>query len=225
MNIAAILAAGSGKRMGTETPKQFLEVNGKPMLALTIAPFQAHPNIDRIMVVASPDYFPMIDKIKEQYGFTKLEKMVEGGPERYISAFNAINACPNDDDHILIHDGARPNVSSRIIDDIITALKKANAVAVATPTTDTIYMTDKEGKIIAVPPRNQLLNAQTPQAFKVRTIKSAFEKALKNPNCIPTDDISLIINYLPEEKIITVLGDANNFKVTHPNDLLKIKDR
>lgn len=219
MNIVALLAAGTGSRFGGDTPKQFIEINGKPLLAHSIEPFQNNPSIDQIMVVTSRDFFPLVEEIRKRWNFSKLTKIVEGGNERFLSAKNAVCACDNDNDNLLIHDAARPYVSQRIIDEVIEKLNTYNAVAVAVPATDTIYLTDEQGQIADVPARVRLMNAQTPQSFKVGTIRAAFDLAQRDYDFVPTDDISLIVHYLPQEPIAIVKGEACNSKITYADDL------
>ena len=220
MNIVALLAAGSGSRVGLEIPKQFAEVNGKPLIANVLETFQNHNRIDSVIVVAQPDYFSLIEEIKLKYGFTKIDKVIAGGSERYLSSYNAVNACPDDSDNLLIHDAARPYLSERIVDDLLTCLEECNAATVAVPATDTVYVADSGlGRVVSVPDRRLLMNAQTPQAFKVGTIRAAFSKALVDSSFVPTDDASLVLRYLPDEVVRIVVGDSGNFKITYKSDL------
>ena len=220
MNIVALLAAGSGSRVGLKIPKQFAEINGKPLIANALETFQNHSRIDSVIVVAQPDYFTLIEEIKSKYGFTKIDKVIAGGSERYLSSYNAVIACSDDNDNLLIHDAARPYLSERIIDDLLTCLEECNAATVAVPATDTVYVADAGlSRVVSVPDRRLLMNAQTPQAFKVGTIRAAFSKALADSSFVPTDDASLVLRYLPDEVVRIVAGDSGNFKITYKSDL------
>ncbi|MBQ7490644.1 MAG: 2-C-methyl-D-erythritol 4-phosphate cytidylyltransferase [Bacteroidales bacterium] len=223
MNIVALLAAGSGSRTGLEMPKQFVEINGKPLIANALETFQNHNSIDSVIVVANPEYFDIVDEIKCRFAFTKIDKIVEGGAERYLSSYNAVRVCTEDSDNLLIHDAARPNLSSRIIDDLLKCLEVCNAATVAVPATDTVYVTDNDRtRVISVSDRRLLMNAQTPQAFKVGTIRAAFAKALADTAFTPTDDASIVLRYLPDEIVRIVPGDSGNFKITYKSDFGKI---
>ncbi len=144
MNIAILLAAGSGTRLGASLPKQFLEVCGKTILEHTVEAFESSDDIDEIAIVTREDY---VEKVSELIGehHPKLKRVLMGGKERYQSSIAAIEAYTNDEDNIMIHDAVRPMVSKRIIRDCVEALKKYDAVDVAVPATDTILQVDENG--------------------------------------------------------------------------------
>ncbi len=219
MNIAVILAGGSGTRLGGPLPKQFMTAAGKTILEHTIEAFEHHARIDEIAVVIRNDYIEEAKAIVERNGYKKVRKILAGGKERYDSSLAAIRAYTHDDDLLLLHDAVRPLVSSRIIDDCLTALDTFRAVAVAVKTTDTIYQVDNNGCICAIPPRSTLRNAQTPQAFRRGTISEAYAIALQDPDFVTTDDIGVVSRYLPHEPIYVVEGEASNIKVTYKEDL------
>mgnify|MGYP003291393139 CR=1 FL=1 len=223
MNIAAILAAGSGQRLGSSLPKQFIEINGKPLIAHTLECFQNHSGIDEILVVTAKEHFAKMEEIKRQYHFSKLTRCIEGGSERHLSSRHAVWACVNEEDNLLLHDAARPNIEKKLLDDILLALKEYHAVAIGVPATDTIYQTDERQRIAAVPNRNRLWLAQTPQSFRVGTIKQAFELSAQDPDFVPTDDISLVVKYLPGENVKLLEGNPRNFKITYAEDLKRLK--
>ena len=220
MNIAVILAGGSGSRFGNIIPKQFLKVNNKSILEYSIEAFEYHSLIDEIILVIRNDYIPLAKDIIQQNGYLKITHIVSGGKERYESSLSAIQSCKNDDDILLFHDCARPLVSERIISDCIDAMSRYNAVTVAINTSDTIYISSSDGRITSIPPRSTLRNAQTPQCFRLSTIRSAYSKALSDPSFQPTDDCSVVFRYLPSENIHIVEGDSSNIKVTFKEDLL-----
>ena len=220
MNVAVLLAGGSGRRMGGPEPKQFIMVSGRSILEHSIRAFHSHAQIDEIIIVAHADY---IDRIKEIAApYPKVKHIVPGGKERYDSSLAAIGIYRSvrSDLNLLIHDAVRPLVSQRIISDCIAALQTYKAVDVAIPCTDTIVEVNAEGHICHITPRAMLRNVQTPQCFRLETIAAAYEKGLRDPNFITTDDCGVVHRYLPEEPIYVVEGDTTNIKVTYPEDLI-----
>lgn len=219
MNIAVILAGGSGTRLGGDKPKQFLVVEGKTILEHSIDAFHQNERIDEVAVVCREDYIDEVKSIVRARNYNKVKNVLCGGKERYHSSLAAISVCNNEDDCLLLHDAVRPLVSQRIINDCLDALKEYDAVDVAVATTDTIIQVDEENRIVNIPMRSTLRNVQTPQAFRVHTIRRAFELALKDPAFMPTDDCSVVHRYLPETLIYVVEGENTNIKITYASDL------
>ena len=219
MNIAVILAGGSGTRLGGALPKQFLQAAGKTLLEHSIEAFERHPGIDEIAVVIRKDFIAEVEAIVQRNRYQKVRKILPGGKERHDSSLAAIRAYTDDNDRLLLHDAVRPLVSQRIISDCLAALCNYRAVAVAVKTTDTIYQVDEEGCIRAIPPRSTLRNAQTPQGFSRGTISRAYRLALQDPLFTTTDDCGVVSRYLPQEPIYVVEGEAGNIKVTFKEDL------
>jgi len=219
-NIGVILAGGKGLRLGEHLPKQFLKIAGKKVIEHTLDVFQAHPEIDEIVVVVSEEYMKTIEEISISNPYTKLKKILVGGIERYESSLAAINAYESypDETNLIFHDSVRPLVSYEIISDCIKALKDYHAVDVAIKTTDTIISV-KDNTIFNVPPRDLLYNGQTPQAFKLGTIREAYNIALTDSDFKTTDDCGVVHKYLPEEKIYIVKGTQQNMKLTYKEDL------
>jgi 2-C-methyl-D-erythritol 4-phosphate cytidylyltransferase len=219
MNIAVVLAGGKGLRLGYDKPKQFLKVAGKLIIEHTIEIFQKHDEIDEIVVVSHKDFIYLVEELVNKNNFNKVKKILNGGKERSDSSLVAINAYDeNEDINLIFHDAVRPLLSHTIISNCIEALKHYNAIDVAVPATDTII--EVENNFISnVPDRNKLNRGQTPQAFKLKTIKTAYMKALKDKNFIATDDCGVVKKYLPEEKIYIVEGEESNIKLTYEEDL------
>lgn len=217
--IAIILAGGSGKRLGGELPKQFLQVAGKTVMEHSIDAFERSEDIDEIAIVSRADFVQDVEAMVARNGYNKVKHVLCGGKERYHSSLAALEAYPDDDCNLLFHDCVRPLVSQRIIHDCVEALKEYEAVDVAVPTTDTIIQLDERGCISSIPPRAMLRNVQTPQGFRRSTIRRAFDLALQDPSFQPTDDCSVIHRYLPQVSIHVVEGDADNFKITYKSDL------
>lgn len=224
MNIAVILAGGSGSRVGGDKPKQFLRVAGKMIIEHTIEAFHSNPRIDEIAIVSREDYIEEVRRMVAGNGYAKVKHVLCGGKERYHSSLAAISTCSNDDDRLLLHDCVRPLVTQRIINDCLDALDKYEAVDVAVPTTDTIIETAPDGRIVRIPSRSSLRNVQTPQGFRCGTIRRAFELALQDPDFMPTDDCSVVFRYLPDTPIFVVEGDPMNIKVTYRDDLKTVEE-
>ncbi|TGX84069.1 2-C-methyl-D-erythritol 4-phosphate cytidylyltransferase [Palleniella muris] len=224
MNIAVILAGGSGSRVGGDKPKQFLRVAGKMIIEHTIEAFHINPRIDEIAIVSREDYLEEVKEMVSNNGYSKVKHVLCGGKERYHSSLAAISTCRNNDDRLLLHDCVRPLVTQRIINDCLDALDRYEAVDVAVPTTDTIIETAPDGRIVRIPSRNSLRNVQTPQGFRCGTIRRAFELALQDPDFMPTDDCSVVFRYLPDTPIFVVEGDPMNIKVTYRDDLKTVEE-
>ncbi|MBE9467018.1 MAG: 2-C-methyl-D-erythritol 4-phosphate cytidylyltransferase [Bacteroidetes bacterium] len=223
-NIAVILAGGSGLRLGSKLPKQFISIAGKTLIEYTINTFQKTNSIDEIAIIINKNYFSEIENIIENNKFTKVKKILPGGKDRNGSSLSAINAYKTEKNskniNLIFHDAVRPLITCNIIENVVNALKKHNAVDVAIPATDTILELDKNGFIKNIPNRKHLRISQTPQAFNLNTIKIAYEKALQDSNFKTTDDCSVVLNYLKDEKIFIVEGSETNIKITYKSDLL-----
>ncbi|MCF0208815.1 MAG: 2-C-methyl-D-erythritol 4-phosphate cytidylyltransferase [Bacteroidaceae bacterium] len=224
MNIAIILAAGSGTRLGSKLPKQFIEIEGKTLLEYSIEAFESNENIDEIAVVTKEEYFALVESFIQKNDFKKVKKLLKGGKERYDSSLSAINAYSNDEDNLFLHDCVRAGVSQTIINNCALALKDYEGVNVGIVPTDTVAIVGEDGCIIDIPVRFMLRNAQTPQCFRRGTIKMAFDIALKDPNFKATDDCGVVHKYLPEVKIFVVEGEQCNFKVTYKDDIKRFRE-
>lgn len=220
MNIAVILAGGTGSRLGDSTPKQFFKVAGKTIIEHTVDVFEKNNNIDEISIVIHESFVSTIEEMILTNSWTKVRKVLKGGKERYESSLAAINAYSDFPNYNLIfHDAVRPLINDRIINDVINALQKYNAVDVAVAATDTIIQVDDSGEIIEnIPNRKYLRRGQTPQAFKLDTIRKAYEIGLSDPNFVSSDDCGTIVRYLPSEKIFVVQGEESNMKLTYKED-------
>ncbi|MGI5165051.1 2-C-methyl-D-erythritol 4-phosphate cytidylyltransferase [Spirillospora sp. CA-253888] len=217
--IAVVLAGGIGQRMGADRPKQLIEIGGRPILALSVAAFDGHPGIDEVLVVMAAGHLREAAAIAARFG--KIAQVVEGGDTRTASTAAALRALAgrDDADRVLFHDAARPFVDAATIDRTLAALDTAEAVAVGTPSSDTIVEVSG-GVVTAMPPREGLLRFQTPQGFRLGTVRRAYELALADPELRATDDCGIVHRYLPDVPIRVVAGDERNLKVTHPLDIV-----
>ncbi len=223
-NIAVILAGGIGTRIGGATPKQLLPLaDGRSVLEHSVEAFEQAACIDEIGIVMHKDYIGQVQEMVRRNGWQKVVFVIAGGKERWESSVNAIQEIERRNTqqnsiNVLLHDAARPFVSERIITDVCAALEQHEAVTVATPATDTIYMID--GDIVRnIPSRSTLMCAQTPQAFRLATIAEAYRLALQDTHLQATDDCGIVYRYLPSVPIHIVLGDAQNRKITYKEDL------
>jgi len=219
MNISIILAGGTGARLASDSPKQFIKVCGKTIIEHTVDIFEQHPQIDEIAIVINVQYMAELETLVQKAGYKKVKKILQGGAERHDSAWAAINACkeyPNA--NLIIHDAVRPMVDTEIITEVIRKLEQYNAVTVAIPTTDTIYQVE-ENLIQKIPARKKMMRAQTPQAFKQHVIQKAYQVAFNQNDLTATDDCGVVAKYLPTEPICVISGNEHNIKITHREDL------
>lgn len=215
MNIAVILSAGVGSRMKNVLPKQFIEVDNKPVFLYTLEKFLLNKNIDKIILVINKDFADLYEYYLNKYSINNVE-LVNGGNTRQLSTFNALSYLKDkcaSDDIILIHDGARPLITQQIIDENISLCQKnKNPVVTVINIVDTIV--DKEYNLLD---RNNLLSVQTPQTFIFDQIYSIHQKCLDDGIINPSDDAQLAKNY--GHKITYANGSRLNIKITEPEDL------
>ncbi|MFO7982565.1 MAG: 2-C-methyl-D-erythritol 4-phosphate cytidylyltransferase [Desulfuromonadales bacterium] len=216
--IALIPAAGMGRRMKAGFNKQYLQLNGRPILARTLALFDEHPRIDRIIVISPADEIDFCrTEIIERFGFTKVQALVSGGLERQDSVRNGLDACGAEaEDTVLIHDGVRPLLPPLLIDEVIDTSRRSGACVVGVPVKDTVKCVEN-GKIVATPDRRTLWLAQTPQAFRFSLLDAAYRKAAEE-NVVATDDASLVEHLGHPVSIIE--GSDRNIKITTSEDLV-----
>lgn len=215
---AIVLAAGQGRRMGTETQKQFLEVNGKPLLYYSLRGFQDSHRIQEIILVTGQDKIEYCrENIVERYGFTKVAKIIPGGAQRYDSVYEGLKNCENCE-YVFIHDGARPLVTEDILERAWKDVRKYQACAVGVPVKDTIKITDGEGFGAETPDRSAVWLVQTPQVFEYSLIRRAYELLQGTDKNGVTDD-SMVAEQMLGQKVRMTMGDYRNIKVTTPEDL------
>ena len=217
---ALIPAAGMGKRMGASINKQYLHLDGLPIVARTISVFEESPLIEAIYLVIPADEIPYCrEHVLAACGFSKVVEIVPGGRERQNSVMNGLNAMRGhvaDDDVVLIHDGVRPLITPQLLRDAIEVARNNDGALVAVPAKDTIK-TVRDGMIIDTPPREMLWQAQTPQAFRFAVIHDAY-RAAEEEGFMGTDDASLVERRGGIVKVVR--GDYRNIKITTPEDLI-----
>lgn len=217
-NYAIILASGIGARSGLNIPKQYFKVSGKTVLQHTVERFINNKNIDALIIVINKEYTQFIEEMIKDVKTNKIIKIVEGGPTRQASSYNAISSIQEDECNVLIHDGARPFLDDIIINDCIQALNKHNAIDVIVDAADTIVLTNKDGFITDIPQRTFVKRGQTPQAFKKSLIKKCHEAALLANDNDSSCDCGLVHKY-SKEKVFCINGNEYNIKITTPLDI------
>jgi len=215
---AVIPAAGSGIRMDSRKAKQFLNLGGKPLLAITLGHFQECRLVDRIIVVVSrQDVDYCLQEVVDTYALSKVFTVISGGKRRQDSVRNGIEAVAHDCRWVLIHDGVRPFVTTDLIQKVITTAHRFRAVTTGLPITESVKQVDGQGWILRSIDRRDLWLIQTPQIFRREDIHLAHQEALKQGWKEATDDAFLIEKMGIPVKIIE--GKESNIKVTTPHDL------
>ncbi len=216
--VAIIPSAGSGVRMGSGRAKQFLDIDGKPLLAATLRPFELCRAIDAVIVVVpSSDLDYCRKEIVEAHKLDKVRSVVAGGKRRQDSVRLGLEAAEKDFDLALIHDGVRPVVSEYFLKHMIESAKTHGAVISGLPAKDTVKEVENDGKVVKTYERSHVWMVQTPQVFLFNDILAAHQKAFEEGWDEATDDSALIEKLgIP---VTVVKGSEQNIKVTTPNDL------
>lgn len=212
-----IPSAGSGKRMKTAIKKQFLKINNKEIVALTIEKFQGVSQIDEIVIVTSEDDIEQMSGLVDRYGFTKVSQIVAGGNERQASIHNGLKAINSQSTIVLVHDGARPFVTKDIIENCVQSVDNGESIITAVPAKDTMKLVNTCGSVIETLKRDELWAVQTPQGFPRGLIDKAYAHACDR-GFQGTDDASLV-EFMGNE-VSVVEGSYDNIKITTSEDLL-----
>lgn len=221
---AVVVAAGNGRRMHSDRKKQFLPLQGRPVIFYSLQAFQQSFVDEIVLVVSEEDRDYCKKNIVDQYGFSKVKHISAGGKERYHSVAAGL-ACLKGCDYIFIHDGARPMLTEEILKRALGCVKENGACAVGMPVKDTIKIADKSGFIRRTPDRNLVWMIQTPQVFEAALIKEAYrrllagEEGLKERG-IPITDDAMVVETLMKHPVKLVEGSYENIKITTPEDLL-----
>jgi 2-C-methyl-D-erythritol 4-phosphate cytidylyltransferase len=221
--IALIVAAGTGERMNSIIPKQFLPVLGKPVLAYTIDAFEKSPLIDEIIVVINENHEKQFqEQILNHIQTKKVLHYVFGGGTRQDSVYAGLELIFNrPDDYVLIHDGVRPLVSEDILMRSVEGVMKYGAVCCAIPSVDTLKISKNNNYIDSTLDRSVVWRAQTPQSFKISIIWEAIQKA-KVDGFYATDDSAMVERIgIP---VYLVLGSEENYKITTPQDFMRAEE-
>lgn len=226
MNIAIVFASGSGVRMGAGIPKQFLEVEGKPILIHTLKLFQLHRRIDKIYLSVLEDYIPYAESLIEEFRITKVAGVMAGGQTAQESIYIALKkaAEENDPDSIvLLHDGVRPYVSYEVISNNIRCVKEHGNAITCTPCYETVMLSSDGHMVDQVPSRSETFAAQAPQSFYLKDILRYHEmiRATENGYEGMVDSCTMIKNLGIEAHMVP--GNRGNIKVTTPEDVYMLR--
>ena len=218
---AIVLSAGSGSRMKSDIPKQYLPLIEKPVIYYSLMAFQNSPVDEIILVSGANDIEYCRKEIVERYGLSKVTKIVAGGRERYDSVYEGL--CATDAEYVLIHDGARPVLTSHLIDRMIQGVENTGACIAAMPVKDTIKLSDEHKQVASTPDRKHLWMVQTPQCFARTLLEESYEilkcKQKAGENVPDITDDAMIVEYATGKKITLVEGAYTNLKITTPEDL------
>ena len=216
--VGVVLAAGSGQRFKNDLPKQFVDLNGKPVICYSIESFEQADCVDSICVVVSKEYLPFVKELIASHNYQKVHFVIEGGKERFHSVLAAIETI-KDCKHILFHDAARPLLTQDVIRRIVDELEECSACTAALPTVDTVAMVDND-QLTSIPKRDTLWNIQTPQAFDFATIKEAYDIASVLGNYHEfTNDCGLVKYFFPSINARVVKGSPYLKKITYIEDI------
>ncbi len=217
--VALVLAAGVGRRMGTDVKKQYMELGGKPVLYFSLKAFQNSGIIDEIVLAAGGNDLDFVkNEIVDKYGFEKVTRIVPGGKERYDSVWQGLLGIPDEEGYVFIHDGARPFVTEEIIRRGYDAVSQYRACAAGMPSRDTVKLADAEDFVISTPDRDSVWLMQTPQVFEIPLIKEAYGKFMEQEEKAATDD-AMVAEQMLEVPVKLFEGSYENMKITHPEDM------
>jgi 2-C-methyl-D-erythritol 4-phosphate cytidylyltransferase len=216
--IAIIPAAGAGVRMGAHRAKQFLEISGKPILAMTLGAFQRSPAVDDIiLVVPSEDLEYCRTQIVERFSLDKVKKVVRGGKRRQDSVRLGLEAARGNCELVVIHDGVRPVIDDAFIGRVVAAGRRHGAVITAMPAKETVKEVNDRKQVVKTHDRGRIWLVQTPQVFKYEEILKAHHRALEEGWEEVTDDSRLVERL--DIPVHVLEGSEENIKVTTPHDL------
>ena len=215
---AVIPAAGAGIRMRGDRPKQFLELEGKPLLAYTLAVFEHSPAVGFVVLVVPEDAVAFCERhIVGRFGLSKVRRVVPGGARRQDSVRMGVETCAGECDILIVHDGVRPLVGHGLIERSVHGALEYGAVIAALPATETIKEVDPDGVVRRTPERGGLWRVQTPQAFRTTHLLEAHRRALEEGWEEMSDDALLLERTGVPVRVIR--GQEENIKVTTPHDL------
>lgn len=226
MNIAIIIAGGSGQRMGQDIPKQFINVYDKPVLLYTLESFQKHPQIDAIEVVCIDGWHDIVWAYANQFNISKLKWIVSGGQTSQESIRNGVffleDKC-SEDDVIIIHDGIRPLVDETVLSDVIIKCKQYGNGVTSLPYNEQIFVIDDEVSTTKYIPRETLRRVSTPQAYKYGKLNWAYHEAFEKQIGIQKSAYTNTMMVELGERLYFAAGSDKNIKLTTKDDLEMFK--
>ncbi len=230
MNIAVIFAGGSGLRMHTKSrPKQFLDLNGKPIIIYTLELFDNHPGIDAIVVACIESWIPFLEKQLRKFEINKVVKIVPGGESGQASIYNGLCAAEayiksknvaSEDTTVLIHDGVRPLITEETITDNINKVAEVGSCITCIPATETLVVKQHDGSL-EIPSREDSLIARAPQSFLLSDILTAHRRAIDEKKNDFIDSCTMMSHY--GYRLGTIIGPMENIKITTPTDFFVLR--
>lgn len=214
---AIVLAAGSGSRMHSDTKKQFMEVDGKPVVWYSLNAFENSEVDEIILVVPEGEREYAQAEFVDKYGFKKVAMVITGGAHRYDSVYHGLEHTTGD--YVLIHDAARPMITNEIIERCIGGAKEYKACVAGMPVKDTIKEVDEAKNVVNTPARDTLYITQTPQAFEYDLVHNSYIKLFGAGDQNVTDD-AMVVEQYGRAKVKFVEGSYENIKITTPEDIL-----
>jgi 2-C-methyl-D-erythritol 4-phosphate cytidylyltransferase len=226
MNVAVIIAGGSGSRMGQDIPKQFINVYDKPVLIYTLEGFQKHPEIDAIEVVCIDGWHDLVWAYAKQFNITKLKWVISGGSTGQESIRNGVynleDKC-KEGDTVIIHDGIRPLVDNEVLSDIIIKCKKYGNAVTSMPYNEQIFVIDDEISTVEYIPRETLRRVATPQAYEFKKLDAAYHEAFEKEIGIYGSSYTNTMMVELGERLYFAAGSDKNIKLTTKDDLEMFK--
>lgn len=217
---AVILAGGQGKRMNSDVQKQYMMLGGRPLLTYALEAFENSRVDEMVLVTGAGEETYARTELVEAFGFSKVKSVVAGGKERYHSVYEGLKAL-KDCDYVLIHDGARPLVTGKIIERIMDGVKQYDACVAGMPVKDTIKVADGGAYAVGTPDRSSLWQIQTPQAFAYLLVKRAYDRLMEDERLQTgiTDD-AMVVESQTQHRVKLIEGSYENLKVTTPEDIV-----
>ena len=226
MNIAIIIAGGSGSRMGQDIPKQFINVYDKPILIYTLEGFQNHPQIDAIEVVCIDGWHDVLQAYAKQFNIDKLKWVVSGGETGQESIRNGVfnlEGKAADDDIVIIHDGIRPLIDETVVTDVIIKTKKYGNAVTSLPYNEQIFVIDDEISTTKFIPRETLTRVSTPQAYRFDLLDSKYHEAFEKEIGIYGSHYTNTMMVELGVRLYFAAGSDKNIKLTTKDDLEMFK--
>lgn len=222
MNLAIVIAGGSGTRMGLDIPKQFVNIYDKPVIIYTLEGFERHPMIDEIEVVCIDGWHDVLKAYAMQFGITKLKRVVSGGKTGQESIRNGVFALEgylSDDDTVIIHDGIRPLVDKEVLTDVIVTCRKYGNAVTSMPYNEQIFVVDDELSTVKYIPRETIRRVATPQAYKFGKLDKAYHEAFEKKIGIYGSSYTNTMMADLGERLYFAAGSDKNIKLTTRDDL------
>ena len=223
-NTAIVLAGGNGSRMKSDIPKQYINIEDKPIIYYSLLAMEESSYIDRIVLVTRVEDLEYCKtEIVDKYGFTKVTNIVAGGSERYLSVYNGLS-CAKDSDYIWVHDGARPCVGEDMLGRLSATVQEFGTAVAGVLSKDTIKIVDTNGLVESTPDRSKLWLVQTPQVFKTSELVRAYDRMMSTDNIGNITDDAMVMEHYGDLPVHMTEGDYLNIKVTTQEDIFLVKN-